>query len=117
MSEPDPVVTLLTQIDRPVTPSPEFAQALRTRLPAELAAPAGAPERPLARGPRLMLPPRRRRSVLAAAGALAAAAAVITAVFVPRPSPATALEVIQQARQAFAAAPPFQATLRFNLNP
>src|SRR5215510_10371923 len=143
MSEPDPVIILLTQSDHPVTPSPEFAQVLRTRLLAELAAPDGVPARRLAPRTRLTLPPRRRQTVrrareggaeppvgrqpsvrpsaavkllAATASALAVAAAAITAVLLPRPS-STALEVIHQARQAFATAPPFQAMLRVNLNP
>jgi hypothetical protein len=55
--------------------------------------------------------------LLAGALAVAAAATVITAVVVSRPSPASALAVIRQARAAFAHMPPFQATYQVALNP
>jgi hypothetical protein len=116
MSERDPVVVLLKQLDRPVVPRPEFADALRERLLAELVQPDGLRARRRPR-PWLTLPARRRRPLFAGAVALALAAAALTAVLLSRPSPASALDVIHQARRAFATTPPFEATLRFDLNP
>jgi len=117
MSEHDPVVGLLKELDRPVTPRPEFAEALRARLLAEPAQVDGASLRRGLPRARLGQHGRLRRTVLAAAVALAVAAAAIVAFALSRPSPASALDVIQQARNTFAAAPPFEATLRVDLNP
>jgi len=117
MSERDPVVVLLKELDRPVAPRPEFADALRAQLLAELAQADGFRVRRRIPRSRLALLPRQRRPLVAGAAALAVAAAAITAVFLSRPSAASAVEVIRQARDAFAAAPPFEATLRVELNP
>ncbi len=117
MSERDPVVILLRELDRPVAPRPEFADALRARLLAELGQHDGLRARRRVSRPRLTLAPRHRRPALAGAVALIVAVATITAVLLSRPSPASALDVIQQARRAFATAPPFAATVRLNLNP
>ncbi len=117
MSERDPVVVLLKELDRQVAPRPEFAEALRTRLLVELVDANGAPARRSVPRPRRALLAQHRRPVLAAAVAIAVAAATIAAVVLSRPSPASALDVIHQARRAFAAAPPFEATLRVDLNP
>jgi hypothetical protein len=48
---------------------------------------------------------------------LAAIVAAVVAVVVSRPSAASALDVIHEARLAFGEAPPFQATLRVELDP
>ncbi len=117
MSERDPVVVLLKELDRQVAPRPEFAEALRTRLLAELVDANAAPARRSVPRPRRALLAQHRRPVLAAAVAIAVAAATIAAVVLSHPSPASALDVIHQARRAFAAAPPFEATLRVDLNP
>ena len=116
MSERDPVIAVLEELDRPVTPRPEFTDALRERLLVELAHPNGAPSTPRARRPRLPLPARRLWPAVGAIAVAALALAIATAVLTG-PSTASALEVIHEARQAFAAAPPFQATLRVELNP
>jgi hypothetical protein len=63
------------------------------------------------------LPARLRRPLLAGAAALAIAAIVIAAVVVSRPAPASAFDVIRQARAAFAHMPPFEATYKVALNP
>lgn len=117
MSERDPVITLLKELDGPVEPRPEFADTLRARLLEELAKPNGAAAPPAKRWPRRVLPVRLRRPLLAGALALAIAAIVIAAVVASRPSPASALDVIRQARAAFAHMPPFQATYQVALNP
>jgi hypothetical protein len=110
------VITLLKQLDGPVDPRPEFADALRARLLEELeqsGARAGHGVRPRRRAPHVRL----RRPLLAGAAALAVAAIVVSAVVVSRPSPASALDVIRQARAAFAHMPPFQATYQVSMNP
>jgi Tol biopolymer transport system component len=56
MSERDPLVVILEGLDRPVTPRPEFAQALRARLLAELAEQNGFRARRHVPRPRLTLP-------------------------------------------------------------
>lgn len=117
MSERDPVVALLKELDRPVAPTADFADALRARLLAELADTNGAGPYRLARPLSRVLPNVRRRRLLAPALALGLVAVVITAVILSRPSPASAVDVIRQARKAFAASPPFEATLRVELNP
>jgi peroxiredoxin len=117
MSEPDPVVVLLKELDRPVVPRPEFSDALRARLLAELAQPDGVRARRRVPRLRLKLPPPRRRTLFAGAVALAVAAAAIATVLLSRPSPASALDVIEQAQRAIRTVPPFEATLRFDINP
>jgi hypothetical protein len=117
VSEPDPIVALLKELDGPVDPRPEFADALRARLFEELAETDGAPQRHGTRRSRRALPARLLRPLIAGAGALAVAAIVIVAVVVSRPAPASALDVIRQARAAFAQLPPFQATYKVALNP
>jgi peroxiredoxin len=115
MSERDPFVALLKDIERPVSPRPEFANALRARLLTELA-PDGTPAGLRIQRPHLGGLGRLRRPVLAGAVALAVAAAGISAYVLSRPSPASALDVIREARNAFASAPPFEETLRVDLN-
>jgi hypothetical protein len=117
MSEPDPVTTLLRELDRPIEPRPEFADALRARLLEELSHTDGAPVGHGVQPPRRALPARFRRPLLAGALALAIVAAVIATGVVSRPSPASALDVIRQARAAFAHMPPFQATFKVAFNP
>jgi hypothetical protein len=117
VSERDPVVGLLEELDGPVEPRPEFAEALRARLLDELDQSDGAPARPVRRWPRRGLHVRLRRPLLAGVIALAVAAIAIAAVVVSRPSPASALDVIRQARAAFAHTPPFQATFKVAFNP
>jgi redoxin len=117
VSERDPVVTLLRELDGPADPRTEFADALRARLLEELAQTDDAPARQRRRPLRPGLPARLRRPLLAGALALAVAAIVIATVVVSRPSPASALDVIRQARIAFAHMPPFQATYKVELNP
>jgi DNA-binding beta-propeller fold protein YncE len=109
MSEHDSVAVLLKTLDRPVEPRPEFGDALRQRLLAELGETNGHRAWP----PRLTLPPRprRRRRLLAAAVAIALIASALAAVLLSRPAPASALEVIQRAQQQFLRLPPFQATI------
>jgi hypothetical protein len=75
------------------------------------------PRRRWVRLPHRVLPARLRRPLLAGAAALAVAAIAIAAVVASRPSPASALDVIRQARAAFAHMPPFQATYQVALNP
>lgn len=112
MSERDPVIVLLERLDRPVAPRPEFTDELLERLLAEL---EPLPVAPAPRRARFLRFPPRRKVVLAfALGILATAIAIA---IVTRPQKASALVVIQQARHAFAAAPPFQATVRVDLNP
>ena len=108
MNEHDSLAVLKT-LDRPVAPRPEFAEALRRRLLAELPETNGH----RAWRPRLTLPPppRRRRQVLAAALAIALAASALAAVLLSRPAPASALDVVLRARQQFNRLPPFQATI------
>jgi hypothetical protein len=117
MSERDPVITLLKELDGPVDPRPEFADALRSQLLEQLAQTNGAPARHGIQLPRRTLPTRLRRPLLAAGFALAVAAIVTAAVVVSRPSPASALDVIRQAQLAFGHMPPFQATYKVALNP
>jgi thiol-disulfide isomerase/thioredoxin len=117
MSERDPVIALLKELDRPLAPRPEFGDALRERVLAELAQQDGLRARRRLPRPRLPFPPRRRRAVLAGAVALAVAATAVTAILSSRPSPASALDVIHEARRAFVETPPFEATLRVDLNP
>jgi hypothetical protein len=113
MSAVDPIAVLLRGLDQPVAPRPEFAESLLERLLEELE-PLG-----VARGP---LRPRRTRfrsrRTLALAFAIAAVGAAVAAVVVlTRPQKASALDVIREARHAFAGAPRFQATVRLDLNP
>jgi hypothetical protein len=117
VSERDPVVTLLKELDGPVEPRPEFADALRARLLEEFAQTDDDPARHRIRLQRRARPARLRRPLLAGAVALAVAAIVVAAVVASRPSPASALDVIRQARSAFARMPPFQATYEVALNP
>jgi DNA-binding beta-propeller fold protein YncE/outer membrane lipoprotein-sorting protein len=109
MNQRDSVAVLLKTLDRPVEPRREFADALRRRLLAELPETNGH----RAWMPRLPLPPRprRRRRLLAAAVAVALIASALAAALLSRPAPASALEVIQRARQQFLRLPPFQATI------
>src|SRR5262249_36635345 len=116
MSERDPVA-LLKEFDRPVAPRREFADALRTRLVAELLDANGTRAQRTAPPHGRALLPRRRRSVPAGAVALVPGGGAITPVVLSRPSPASALDVIRQARTAFATAPPFEAKVRVDLNP
>jgi peroxiredoxin len=113
----DQLSGLARVLDRPVDPRPEFADALLERLLEELAQTDGAPAGHGISWPRRALPGRLRRPLLAGAVALAVAAAVIATVVVSRPSPASALDVIRQARAAFAHMPPFQAIYKVALNP
>jgi len=115
MNEHDSVAVLLKMLDQPVAPRPEFADALRRRLLAELPEANGHRAWP----PRLTLPPRPRRPrrVLVAAVAIALTAGALAAVLLSRPAPASALDVIRRAQQQAASLPPFQATLVFDINP
>jgi peroxiredoxin len=115
MSERDPVSTLLGELEGPVDPRAEFTDALRARLLEELAHTDSAPPRHGARRPRWA--PHLRRPLLAGATALAVAAMAVAVVVASRPSPASAVDVIRQARRAFASTPPFQALIRLELNP
>jgi peroxiredoxin len=117
MSDRDPITTLLKEVDGPVDPRPEFADALRSQLLEQLAQTNGAAARHGVRLPRGVLPARLRRPLLAGAAALAVAAIAIAVVIASRPSLASALDVIRQARAAFAHMPPFQATYHVALNP
>src|SRR5262245_27929964 len=117
MSQRDPVALLLKELDHPVDPRPEFAEALRSRLHAEIVGVGGTQARGSTPRRRFGLLARHRRPVLAGAVAIAVAVAAIAAVVLTRPSSASALDVIKQARNALATAPPFKATLRFDLNP
>jgi DNA-binding beta-propeller fold protein YncE len=109
MNQRDSVAVLLKTLDRPATPQPEFAQALRQRLLTEL----GETNGHRAWRPRLTPPPRprRRRRLLAAVAAIALVASALAAVLLSRPAPASALEVVQRARQQFPLMPAFQATI------
>jgi hypothetical protein len=111
------VITLLQELDRPVDPPPEFADALRARLLKELEQSDGARARRGVRTRRRGLHVRLRRPLLAGVAALAAAAIAIAVVVASRPAPASALDVIRQARAAFAHMPPFQATYQVSMNP
>ena len=106
MSERDPVITLLKELDGPVDPRPEFADALRAQLLEQLAQTDGAPGRQVRRWPRRVPEAHPRRPLLVGAAALAVAAIAIAAVVASRPAPASALDVIRQARAAFARMPP-----------
>src|SRR5262245_34986144 len=117
MRERDAVLALLKHLDRPADPRPEFADALRTRLLAELPEANGARAWLGMPGPRLALPARRRRPVLVGAVAIAVVAAVIATVVLSRPTQASAVDVIKQARLALTKSTPFKATLRFDFNP
>jgi hypothetical protein len=77
----------------------------------------GAQARNGTRPPHGVLPARLRQPLLAAGFALAVAAIAIAAVVASRPSPASALDVIRQARAGFAHLPPFQAIYKVALNP
>jgi hypothetical protein len=114
MSEHDSIAVLLKTLDRPATPRPEFADALRQRLLTELGETNG--HRPWV--PRLPLPGRpRRRRLLAAAVAIALVASALAAVLLSRPAPASALDLIRQAQRQAASLPPFEATVRYDINP
>jgi peroxiredoxin len=115
MTEHDSVAVLLKTLDRPVEPRPEFADALRERLLAEL----GETNGHRSWVPHLTLPPRprRRRRLLAAAVAIALIASALAAVLLSRPAPASALDLIRQAQRQAASVPPFEATVRYDLNP
>jgi peroxiredoxin len=118
MNERNDQLSGLAQVlDRPVDPRPEFADALLDGLLEELAQTDGAPAGHGSSWSRRALPAPVRRPLLAGVLALAVAALAIAAVVVSRPSPASALEVIRQARAAFAHLPPFQATYKVALNP
>ena len=109
MNEHDSVAVLLKALDRPVAPRPEFADALRRRLLAELPETNGH----RAWRPRLKLAPRPRRTrrALVVAVTIALVASALAAVLLSRPAPASALEVVQRARQQFTRLPSFQATI------
>jgi hypothetical protein len=98
-------------LDRRVAPRSEFADALLERLLAELEPPAVAP------APRRPWAGRLRSPRLALALFLSLLAVVVAGVVVTRPQRASALDVIRQARAAFAHMPPFQATYQVALNP
>jgi len=115
MSEHDSVAVLLKTLDRPVEPRAEFADALRQSLLAELGETNGHRAWP----PRLTLPPppRRRGRLLAVALAVALVASALAAVLLSRPAPASALDLIRQAQRQAASLPPFEATVRYDINP
>jgi hypothetical protein len=113
----DQLSGLARVLDRPVDPRPEFADALIERLLEELAHTDGTPAGHGISWSRRTLPARVRRPLLAGVLALAVAAIAIATVVVSRPSPASALDMIRQARAAFAHMPPFQATYKVALNP
>ena len=118
MNARDPAIALLGALDRPAVPRAEFADALRERLLTELVHANGAPSTTRRRRRRLRLALRSRRLGPVFAGvALAALVGAVVAVVVSRPSPASALDVIRDARVSFAEAPPFQATLQVELDP
>jgi peroxiredoxin len=98
-------------LDRRVAPRSEFADALLERLLAELESPAVAP------GPRRPWASRLRSPKLALALFLGLLGVVVAGIVVTRPQRASALDVIRQARAAFAHMPPFQATYQVALNP
>jgi dipeptidyl aminopeptidase/acylaminoacyl peptidase len=83
VSTSDPIASILTALDRPVQPRPEFAESLRADLLAELRAPVDAPRR---RRLRLdwFLPqaPPRVRLVLIAALLLLLLAGIATATYI-----------------------------------
>jgi thiol-disulfide isomerase/thioredoxin len=116
VSERDPVIALLEGLDRPAVPRVDFADTLRERLLADLSPTNGAAPAPTVPRPRRAFSARRLRPVFAGL-ALAAVVAAVVAVVVSRPAPASALDVIHDARLAFAEAPPFQAALRAELDP
>jgi peroxiredoxin len=107
----DQLSGLARALDRPVAPRREFADALLARLLEELEPPAVAPSASRPRGAR----PRSLRFALAFA--LALLGVVVAAVVLNRPQGASALDVIRQARQAFASTPPFQALIKVDFNP
>jgi outer membrane lipoprotein-sorting protein len=119
VSNRDPLITLLKELDGPVDPRPEFADALRAQLLEQLAQTNGARARQPIRLPHRVLPARLGRPLLAGVALVALAAIVIAVVVVvvSRPAPASALDVIRQARAAFAHMPAFQATYKVELNP
>jgi peroxiredoxin len=98
-------------LDRPVAPRSEFTDGLLERLLAELEPPAATP------GPRRPWAARFRSPKFAFAFALILVAIMVVGVVVSHPQGASALDVIRQARQAFASTPPFQATIKLALNP
>lgn len=117
MNERDPIALLLKDLDQPAVPRTEFTTALRTRLLTELAYAASPQTRRRVPRPRRAVRATHRRPLLAAALACVVAATAVVAVVLSRPSPASAIDVIAAAQRAFAAAPPFKATLRVELNP
>jgi hypothetical protein len=117
MSEQDPIVAVLDDLDRPASPRPEFAEALRAQLLAELAEPNGAVSERGVLGKPLGLHRRRRvrRPGLAIALvtavialAVAAAAAVLAGL---GSAPASAEALLRRAERQLAAAPPFRAVI------
>ena len=117
MTERDPVVAVLKELDRPAAPRPEFADALRDRLLAEVAETEASNAARHAPRHRWALPRLQSRRLVVGAIALGLGAAAIATVVLSRPSEASALDVVRQARRAFAEAPPFEATLTVDLNP
>jgi peroxiredoxin len=114
MSERDSVAVLLKTLDQPATPRREFSDALRQRLLTDLADANGHH----AWVPRLTLPPPpHRRRALAVALAVVLLAGALAAVLLSRPSQASALDLIRKAQRQAASVPPFEATVRYDLNP
>ncbi|MFN2588087.1 MAG: hypothetical protein ABR613_08220 [Actinomycetota bacterium] len=104
------VEEVLRDLDRPLDPRPEFAEALLAMLEMELADGAAVESSPAPRRE------QRPRSVLlrrtALAGGLTVALAIVALLVgtLPGGSP-SALAVVQDAREKFAEIPPFRATV------
>jgi hypothetical protein len=117
MSDQDPIVALLEDLDRSASPLPEFAEALRAQLLAELAEPDGSASRRRALGTTLRLDhgrpvrrPRRLATALAAAIALMVAAPIAVLVGLGS-APASAEALLRRAERQLAVAPSFRAVV------
>jgi thiol-disulfide isomerase/thioredoxin len=99
---------LIAELDVPVEPRREFAQALFARLEREL-------ERPLPQARRLPWIQNARRKVFYLAAALVVL--IVATIVIARPTRASAASTIRQAQQDIARLSQFRATIHYDINP
>jgi thiol-disulfide isomerase/thioredoxin len=108
----DTVRDALELLERSVTPPPEFADALFRTLAAE----ARSRQEPRGGGVNVVRRRHRVRRLVPVAAALVVVSTVATIVLVAS-GPETAIAVVRRAQSSLSEAPPFQATIAYDLDP